>query len=315
MRAAAFLLAAVVAGASARQSEVRKMPGYTVLENVTSPRPHEMGYNVNTVPADWDWRNVSGVNYLTKSLNQHIPVYCGSCWAHGAMSSLADRTKIMRKAVWPDINFAIQVILNCGQDIAGTCDGGDPGGAFQYVQQAGGIPDDTCQQYQAVDNACSAINTCRNCMPSQGCFAQKTYKKHQIAQYGSVTGESDYMAEIYARGPIAVGIDADPLLTYTGGILYDKTGANSIDHIVSIVGWGVSTGQPGDGVPSGTKYWIVRNSWGTYWGEDGFFRIVRGVDNCAIEEDGDWAVPAASSFEEEDLSLPPFNPLVLPGTL
>ncbi len=51
----------------------------------------------------------------------------GSCWAHGAMSSLADRTKIMRKAVWPDINFAIQVILNCGQDIAGTCDGGDPG--------------------------------------------------------------------------------------------------------------------------------------------------------------------------------------------
>jgi cathepsin X len=43
------------------------------------------------------------------------------------MSSLADRTKIMRKAVWPDINFAIQVILNCGQDIAGTCDGGDPG--------------------------------------------------------------------------------------------------------------------------------------------------------------------------------------------
>ena len=42
----------------------------------------------------------------------------------------------------------------------------------------------------------------------------------------------------------------------TGGILYDKTGANSIDHIVSIVGWGVSTGQPGDGVPAGTKYWI-----------------------------------------------------------
>ncbi len=73
----------------------------------------------------------------------------------------------------------------------------------------GGIPDDTCQQYQAVDNACSAINTCRNCMPSQGCFAQKTYKKHQIAQYGSVTGESDYMAEIYARGCVPVGQPLD----------------------------------------------------------------------------------------------------------
>jgi hypothetical protein len=72
--------------------------------------------------------------YLSVQFPQsHDPLPCnlvrrsGSCWAHGAMSSLADRTKIMRKAVWPDINFAIQVILNCGQDIAGTCDGGDPG--------------------------------------------------------------------------------------------------------------------------------------------------------------------------------------------
>ena len=71
--------------------------------------------------------------YLSVQFPQtHNPLPCnlvrrsGSCWAHGAMSSLADRTKIMRKAVWPDINFAIQVILNCGQDIAGTCDGGDP---------------------------------------------------------------------------------------------------------------------------------------------------------------------------------------------
>ena len=70
----------------------------------------------------------------------------------------------------------------------------------------------------------------------------------------------------------------------------------------------MSTGQPGDGVPSGTKYWIVRNSWGTYWGEDGFFRIIRGVDNCAIEDDGTWGVPSPIGLGElEDLTLPPFN--------
>ena len=97
---------------------------------------------------------------VPQSLNQHIPVYCGSCWAHGAMSSLADRMKIMRKTAWPDINLSIQVILNCGQDIAGTCDGGDPGGAYQYVQDAGGIPDDTCQLYEAVDNACTVRRGC-----------------------------------------------------------------------------------------------------------------------------------------------------------
>ncbi len=170
---------------------------------------------------------MSGVNYLTKSLNQHIPVYCGSCWAHGAMSSMADRMKIIRKAAWPDINLSIQVILNCGQTVAGTCDGGDPGaragffggattisvavdghwwllpsagGAFEYVQQAGGIPDDTCQLYEATDNACTPINTCRNCMPQQGCFAQPTYKKYQVEQYGQVFGEEQYIAELYARG-------------------------------------------------------------------------------------------------------------------
>jgi len=248
--------------------------------------------DLTALPENWDWRNVSGVNYVTKSLNQHIPVYCGSCWAHGAMSSMADRIKILRKAAWPDITPSIQVILNCGTEIAGSCDGGSATGAFQFVQQLGGIPDDTCQQYEAVDNTCSAINTCRNCNPSTGCFAMDKYPVYKIEQYGSVSGEANIMAEVFARGPIATGVDAGPLETYQGGILWDKTGANSIDHIVSIVGWGVSTGQPGDNVPAGTKYWIVRNSWGTYWGEEGWFRIVRGIDNLAIEDDGAWAVPS-----------------------
>jgi len=51
--------------------------------------------------------------------NQHIPIYCGSCWAHGAISSLEDRIKIARKAASPDIKLSIQMILNCGTEIAG----------------------------------------------------------------------------------------------------------------------------------------------------------------------------------------------------
>ena len=65
-----------------------------------------------TLPQSFSWQNVNGVNYLTKNLNQHIPVYCGSCWAHGSISSLADRIKIKRKAAWPDINLSIQFLLN-----------------------------------------------------------------------------------------------------------------------------------------------------------------------------------------------------------
>ena len=60
-------------------------------------------------PASWTWANVDGINYLTQAKNQHIPQYCGSCWAQAATSSLSDRIKIARKAAWPDVNIAPQV--------------------------------------------------------------------------------------------------------------------------------------------------------------------------------------------------------------
>jgi cathepsin X len=57
-------------------------------------------------PESFVWNNVSGVNYLTNLRNQHIPQYCGSCWAHAATSALSDRIKIARKAQWPDVNIS-----------------------------------------------------------------------------------------------------------------------------------------------------------------------------------------------------------------
>jgi cathepsin X len=62
---------------------------------------------------------------------------------------------------------------------------------------------------------------------------------------------------VYARGPVACGIDATPALeAYTGGIFSEHKELPKANHVVSIVGWGVE---------NGTEYWIVRNSWGTYW--------------------------------------------------
>jgi cathepsin X len=69
---------------------------------------------------------------------------------------------------------------------------------------------------------------------------------------------------------------------YTGGIFEDTTGDIAVTHIISVVGFGVE---------DGVKYWIARNSWGTWWGESGYFRIVRGVNNINIEGDCSWAVP------------------------
>ncbi len=65
------------------------------------------------------------------------------------MSSFADRIKIARRARGNDVNLAIQFIVNCGTEVAGSCHGGSATGAFEFVKKAGGIPYDTCLQYQA----------------------------------------------------------------------------------------------------------------------------------------------------------------------
>lgn len=63
-------------------------------------------YKPTAPPHQWLWNNVNGKNYLTTVKNQHIPMYCGSCWAQAATSAFSDRIKIMRNAAWPDINIA-----------------------------------------------------------------------------------------------------------------------------------------------------------------------------------------------------------------
>jgi C1A family cysteine protease len=91
------------------------------------------------------------------------------------------------------------------------------------------------------------------------------------------------MEEIYTRGPIACGIAVPASLeNYTSGIYQDTTGDTNIVHDISVVGFGVE---------NGTKYWTVRNSWGAHWGESGFVRVIRGINNIAIESDCAWAVP------------------------
>jgi cathepsin X len=104
-----------------------------------------------------------------------------------------------------------------------------------------------------------------------------------VDQYGQVSGEEKMIQEIYQRGPIACGIAVPAALeNYTHGIFNDTTGDLNIVHDISVVGFGVE---------DGTKYWVVRNSWGSHWGENGLFRVLRGVNNIAIETDCAWATP------------------------
>lgn len=239
---------------------------------------------VADLPETHIWNNVDGVNYLTNLKNQHVPQYCGSCWAQSATSALSDRIKIARKAAWPDINIAPQVLISCSDDDG--CHGGEAYNAFEWMSK-NEVTDETCSIYRARghDNGmiCAPITMCKNCMPNEPCFVPDEYLVYGTEEYGQVKGEEAMMQEIYQRGPIACGIAVpDALEDYTGGIFEDKTGDMNIVHDISVVGWGVE---------DGVKYWTVRNSWGTHFGEDGFVRVIRGVNNIAIESDCAWATP------------------------
>ena len=109
-------------------------------ERVISPRPHEQLDVRNDLPTHVFWGDVDGVNYLTETRNQHIPQYCGSCWAMGTTASLSDRIKIARNATFPEVILAPQVLINCRA--GGSCEGGDPAQVYEYIA-AHGIPDET----------------------------------------------------------------------------------------------------------------------------------------------------------------------------
>lgn len=252
--------------------------------HVINPLPYDA--IVPKLPASLDWRNMNGRNLVTITRNQHLPQYCGSCWAFASTSALGDRMRIHTNAALPDIVLAPQVLVNC---VSGsTCHGGDPGAVYEYIRTQG-IPDETCAPYQAADLTCTPENICMNCGmdmkdPQKLCVAQKNYTTYYVAEHGQVNGTQNMMAEILARGPIACIVAVTPALeAYTGGIFNDTTGDKDPDHVVSVVGWGQEGNVP---------YWIVRNSWGTFWGEIGWFRIVQGVDNLGIESQGCfWATP------------------------
>jgi len=250
-------------------------------EKILSPLPHTY-LKEGDVPDSWDWRNVSGVNLVSPNRNQHIPQYCGSCWAHGSTSALNDRISILRKGAWPEVMLSPQHLINC--EGGGDCDGGDPGMAYEFINQDG-IVEESCSPYQAV-NGLSCTPNCKTCMGfNESCPVVTNYQLWNISEFGGVSGEKDMKAEIYARGPIACSIDAtDKLEAYTGGIFKELVPIPMANHIISVVGWGVENGE---------SYWIVRNSWGNYWGESGWFRIVTGsaFENLGIQLDCVWAVP------------------------
>jgi hypothetical protein len=127
-----------------------------------------------------------------------------------------------------------------------------------------------------------------------------SYVRYGVSEYGSVSGEKAMQKEILARGPIVCSLAADEQFMFEfGKVIAEHDGVyidrrpktkDEVDHDVEIAGWGVTD--------SGIKYWVVRNSWGSYWGQHGWFKILRGENMMFIESECDWAVPTSDNLNE-----------------
>jgi cathepsin X len=256
------------------------------------------------VPTSWDWGDVNGTNYLSWNKNQHIPVYCGSCWAQGSTSALADRFNIMNKdlAASPTA-LSAQAIVNCRA--GGSCQGGNPGGVYEFAYKQG-IPDSSCEQYVAHNldaSTCHDIDLCKDCTwppcpvgetCQDKCWAVE-YKHHYVSHYYSLSGASKMKAEIFKNGPISCGIEVtDKFEKYDGkGIYSEYKLFPMINHEISVVGYGVTD--------DGQEYWIGRNSWGTYWGDNGFFYMAAGKHGLGIESDCTAGIPTYQKQADEEV--------------
>lgn len=301
---AALLLAVtwlgVDAGCYKDKSLKKEIPQHLRYHNhkpVPLKKEHELAKNFN-------WCNNHGINYCVASWNQHLPYYCGACWVHGSLSMIQDRLKIKKNALGIDVMLGRQTLLNCAsqEGYGNGCDGGDTWDVFRYMTEFG-LPDEGCMPYNATDHTkfpgykhCPPEAQCLNCMPVNEvdtCWPIKSPVKYYLTSWGQVDkGVDAMMSEIYHRGPITCGMACPEDFTwnYKGGIYRDTSGDTELDHDVEVVGWGEE---------DGLKYWLVRNSWGAYWGELGFFRVERGVNALQIESGDCWYAEPEHRIEQD----------------
>jgi cathepsin B len=239
--------------------------------------------DIARLPAEFDPRTHNATaNCLGPILDQGK---CGACWAFGAACAISDRWCL---ATGNFVQLAPLDLLTCDNSDNG-CQGGDPASAWNYAQSSG-LVTEPCYPY--LTSAGGPIPTCapadEPCMPNtfvqtpqctSSCVNGADWsgdKKNVVTSVYSVQGLSQIQAEITNSGPVEVAFDVfQDFLGYKSGVYSHQSGSMLGGHAVKMVGYGTLDGQ---------DYWLCQNSWTTTWGDQGFFKIARGNDECGIED-------------------------------
>jgi len=223
--------------------------------------PFKKGLDSGTAPGSMDWsskykQSVLGGVWGPKQRN------CGSCWAFAAIGALEGAWAIDGNDYQ---EFNIQQLVSCG--VPGSdCYGGSAAEALAWIQKNGVCPGQLAYTYTATSGKCSSVEDadCDN--------DEKVFIKH----FTRVSTEDD-LKNAVSQQPVAVSIYVDPIMKMRNptGVLHGFKCKGEPNHAVVVVGYGTE---------GGLHYWKIRNSWGNGWGEQGFFRLIRGKNQCGITD-------------------------------
>ncbi|CAL8467551.1 g7089 [Coccomyxa elongata] len=226
------------------------------------------------LPTAVDWRG-TGADGLVKD-----QATCGSCWAFGATAAL-------QSAYWAatgkKASFSEQQLMDCSWKFGlnHACDGGDYDSAIDYLVNVGGIAKENDYEYLGQDNFCDNHFMADTKKPSSSLVRVKGYA------YVPPHDDEALMEAVYSRGTIAVSLDASqPSFRFYASGTYDEAQcmwkSDDLDHAVALVGYGTDE--------AGIDYWIIKNSWSSHWGDNGYVNIARGHHGCGITTDPMYAV-------------------------
>ncbi|GAB4827068.1 hypothetical protein Ancab_033951 [Ancistrocladus abbreviatus] len=206
---------------------------------------------LTVVPATMDWRT-KGVVTPIKDQGD-----CGCCWAFSAVAAMEGITKLKTGKL---ISLSEQELVDC--DINGDgdgCEGGLMDSAFQFIIQNQGLATEAAYPYVGLDNTCNSKKSALHAA--------------KISGYEDVPANNEAaLLKAVANQPVSVAVDGGNFnfQFYSSGVLSGECGTD-LDHAVTAIGYGTTS--------NGVKYWLVKNSWGTSWGEKGYMRLKRDISD------------------------------------